>query len=469
MKKIKEIFLYANWKNILFALIGSAILAFGTNYIYVNSNVPEGGIIGLCLIIEHFTGIHPSLSNIIITVFCYILAWRLMGTKYILNTSIATIGFSIFYAIFSMDSLDGLFPSLAEYPLLAALVGAIFVEVGTAITHRFGSAPSGEQALTMALVKRGDLNFGWVQFFRDFLVLSLAIFTYDDPADGIYPVIYAILIMTLLTPLTDYIVNAPKKASFTKRVEKSKSSWGGIIATGLIIATIMTAGTIYLTEVYPADTTAINKYVNENFKDTYTMTVDDENDMVVYTPDGDIKAGFIFYPGGKVDPTAYTPILAECASNGILCVTVEMPFNLAVFGINKGMDVIDAFPEVEKWYIGGHSLGGSMAASCVSTHPEFFEGIVLLASYSTIDVTSFRVLSVFGSEDQVMEKKNYDKYIENLPDKFSGRFVEVELKGGNHANFGIYGEQKGDGTATISNFEQIQKTADLIIDFILTE
>ena len=208
--KIKEIFLYANWKNILFSLLGSAILAFGTNYIYVNSDIPEGGMIGLCLIIEHFTGIHPSISNIVITLFCYALAWRLMGTRYILNTSVATIGFSVFYAIFSSEALNGLVPSMAQYPLLAAIVGAFFVEIGTAITHRYGSAPSGEQALTMAISKRGAINYGWIQFFRDFTVLSLFLFTYEDPTKGIYPVLYAILIMTLLTPISDYIATAPK-------------------------------------------------------------------------------------------------------------------------------------------------------------------------------------------------------------------------------------------------------------------
>ena len=161
--------------------------------------------------------------------------------------------------------------------------------------------------------------------------------------------------------------------------------------------------------------------------------------------------------------------MAECASQGILCVTVEMPFNLAVFGANKAMDVIEAFPEIDGWYIGGHSLGGSMAATCVSTHPEPFKGLVFLASYSNVDVSSFRVLSVYGTNDEVMKIKNYNKYMENLPDKFSGNLVEVELQGANHSYFGIYGDQRGDGTAEITNAEQIKQSAQLIISFILSE
>ena len=466
MNKIKEIFLYANWKNILFSLLGSLILAFGTHYIYVNSHIPEAGMIGMCLIIESLTGISVPVSIVVITVLCYILAWRLMGTRYILNTSVATIGFAVFYAIFSSDALTNLIPAI-EYPLLAALIGALLV--GTALTHRFGSAPSGEQALTMAIAKRGSFDFAWVQFIRDFLILSLSLLTYEDPADGIYNVIFAILIMTLLTPVTDFIVSAPKKVKMTKRIQKTKKSWIPIIGIGLVLALIMTATTIYLTDVYPANIVEINRYVSENVGDTYTITIDDDADMIIYTPKGKIKEGFIFYPGGKVDPESYTPLMAECASQGILCVTVEMPFNLAVFGINKAMDVIAAFPEIDSWYIGGHSLGGSMAATCATTYPEHFKGLIFLASYSTADVSSFRTLSVYGSNDEVMEEKNYIKYKENFPDKFSDNLVEVELRGGNHSYFGIYGDQRGDGKADITNEEQIKQSAQLIISFILSE
>lgn len=469
MKKIKEIFLYANWKNIFFALLGSAILAFGTNYIYANSNVPEGGMIGVCLIIEKLTGINAAFSNIVITVFCYALAWRLMGMKYILNTSVATIGFSVFYMIFSSKTFDGLIPSMAEYPLLAALVGAIFVEIGTGITHRYGSASSGEQALTMAIVKRGGFEFGWVQFIRDFLVLSLSIVTYEDPADGIYPVIYSILIMTLLTPVTDYIVNAPKKEKFTKRIENNRKGWSPVITVGLIIAIVMTATASFLNDFYPAKTKDISSYYNKYCPNGFTEIIKEEEDMAIYEPTGEIKAGLVFYPGAKVDFTAYAPLFAECARQGILCVVVEMPFNLAVFGINKGLDIPSQFPEVDTWYIGGHSLGGSMAASCAATHTEIFEGIVLLASYSTIDISDYRVLSVYGTRDEVMEKSNYDKYSQNLPDIFSDKLMQKEIVGGNHANFGMYGDQKGDGEATISREEQIQTTAAYIVSFILSQ
>lgn len=465
MKKIKEMFLYANWKNIFFALLGSAILAFGTNYIYANSHIPEGGMIGLCLIIEHFTGIHPSISNIVITLFCYLIAWRLMGTKYVLNTSVATIGFSVFYAIFSSPALDGLIPSMAQYPLLAALVGALFVEVGTGITHRYGSAPSGEQALTMAIVKRGALEFGWVQFFRDFTVLSLSIVTYTDKTQGLYSIIYAILIMTLTTPITDYIVNAPKKADFVKRVKRTKRSWGPIFIIGIILATIMTATTIYLNEVYNKSDKA-DSYVVEN------VTVEEiSNKLTVYKPNDEttIKAGLVFYPGGKVHPDAYAPLLKECASRGILCVSVKMPFNIAIFGINQGLDVPSLFPEIERWYIGGHNLGGAMGASCAANNKDIFEGVVLLGSYSTVDIKDHRVISILGSLDKIVGEKNYRFYSKNLPDEFSGNFSQVIIPGANHSYFGMYGLQSGDAEATITNELQIQTAAKAIAEFITSK
>ena len=198
----------------------------------------------------------------------------------------------------------------------------------------------------------------------------------------------------------------------------------------------------------------------------YNITVDDENDMIIYMPEKTIKAGFIFYPGGKVDPRAYTPLMVACANNGILCVVVEMPFNLAVFGINKADEVLERFSDIDTWYIGGHSLGGSMAASYASTTADRFDGIIFLASYSTIDVSSFNVLSVRGTEDLVMDYERYQKYKANLPTVASGKFYETTITGGNHSYFGTYGEQKGDGIAKITNEEQIAQAIKAITEFI---
>ena len=120
--------------------------------------------------------------------------------------------------------------------------------------------------------------------------------------------------------------------------------------------------------------------------------------------------------------------------------------------------------EVENWYIGGHSLGGSRAAAYLEKSMEDYDGLILLGSYSTADLSELNldVLSIYGSEDQVMNREKYDENKENL----SEDFVEIILDGGCHAYFGMYGEQEGDGTATITNEDQIYAASDAIIEFI---
>ena len=127
----------------------------------------------------------------------------------------------------------------------------------------------------------------------------------------------------------------------------------------------------------------------------------------------------------------------------------------------------EQFPEVTEWYIGGPSLGASMAAAYVADHREEYTGLILLGSYSTTDLsgTELSVLSVYGSEDRVLNKENYDESKANLP----AEFTEVILDGGCHAYFGMYGAQEGDGTPTLSNEEQIAATVDAVTEFLKEE
>ena len=117
-----------------------------------------------------------------------------------------------------------------------------------------------------------------------------------------------------------------------------------------------------------------------------------------------------------------------------------MPFNLAVFNINAAEKVINQFPEIEDWYIGGHSLGGAMAASFLEKNQDDIRGLILLAAYSTTDFsdTDIEILSIFGSEDKVL---NLEKYAEYKPN-FSKNTREFVIEGGNHAGFGFYGNQE---------------------------
>lgn len=450
LRKIKYYLSTINYKSLFFALLGSAIIAFGTYNIHANSNIPEGGIIGLSLIIDYYTGISPAISNLVINALCCILAWRLMGTRFMMNAAVASLGFSVFYAIF--EAFPPVIPVMTNYPLLAALFGATFIEVGTGISLRYGSAPSGEHALSMALVKRGGLDFGWVHFLRDFVVIVLSL-CYANA----YSVVYALLIMTVTTPLTEYIVKAPRKQKVKETIVQTRNSWIPKVVLGLTVVIILTGVTVYLNDYRHADNASIRAFSADGVSE---VTLDEG--VIAYVPEGEVKAGFVFYPGGKVEYTAYAPLLKACAQNGIVCVIIEMPYNLAIFGINKGTNVPSKFPEIENWYIGGHGLGGNMAANCAANH-DTFDGVILLGAYSSTDISDLRVLSVYGTNDGILNKNIYNNSKDNLPKDYK----EEVISGGNHAYFGMYSAQKGDGTSTITNVEQINITADYIAEFIL--
>ena len=229
----------------------------------------------------------------------------------------------------------------------------------------------------------------------------------------------------------------------------------------LILAILAGACAIYLGDYYRADPDAIGAFLPQG-----STWKEEPDGTVVFNPEGAAK-GLIFYPGGKVEHTAYIPLMQACAENGILCVLVEMPFRLAVFDISAADGIREEYPEIEDWYIGGHSLGGSMAASYVAAHTDDFAGLVLLGAYSTADLSEsgLAVLSVYGSEDKVMNRENYENNKSNLPTDFT----EVVIDGGCHANFGMYGTQNGDGTPSITNEKQIALTADAIVKMMHEE
>ncbi len=167
----------------------------------------------------------------------------------------------------------------------------------------------------------------------------------------------------------------------------------------------------------------------------------------------------IFYPGAKVEETAYAPLLHLLAKEGMDVCLVKMPFRLAFFGLNKADDLMPRYGYAN-WYIGGHSLGGAMAASYAANHEKQLTGVVLLAAYPTKKLgDSLAVTTVYGSEDRVLNMANLKAGDRFLPDNAAKHVIE----GGNHAQFGNYGEQNGDGKAVISAEEQQRQTVALIM------
>lgn len=192
---------------------------------------------------------------------------------------------------------------------------------------------------------------------------------------------------------------------------------------------------------------------------------ENQDGWLVFQPiDSEPSTGLIFYPGGRVDPRAYAPHAREIAGQGFTVVIVPMPLNLAFFGLNRADKVIAAFPDVETWALGGHSLGGAMAAEYLRANPEQVSGLVLWAAYpggnNDLSSVDLPILSVYASLDGLATLEDIAGSRARLP--LSTTFVEIS--GGNHAGFGWYGPQNGDGQATLSK----PKQQDLIVQATVT-
>lgn len=170
----------------------------------------------------------------------------------------------------------------------------------------------------------------------------------------------------------------------------------------------------------------------------------------------------VFYPGAKVDSEAYLPLMKKLAKNGIDCFLLNSPMRMAIFDMNAAEGIIEKY-DYETWLLSGHSMGGIAAASCAAENSDVVDGVVLLASYpNNVLGDDISLLSIYGTEDKVLEHDAYENAKENYPSNSQ----EVVIKGGNHAQFGNYGRQSGDGEATISREEQQDKTVSAILDFI---
>lgn len=212
----------------------------------------------------------------------------------------------------------------------------------------------------------------------------------------------------------------------------------------LLVLIIGVAFTLYVNDYYHAETDALKVLDGEN------ITV--SKDCITLKGNSDI--GIIFYPGAKVEAESYLPILSKLRDRGFTTVLVKMPFNMAIFNVNAADKIIKDNSDIKYWYIAGHSMGGAMASSYAAKNQEKVEGLILLGSYIYGDYPEERALTIYGSLNQSVEDKiNYTKNI-------------VEIEGGNHAQFGNYGFQKGDLEATISAVEQQDISVDAITTFI---
>lgn len=232
-----------------------------------------------------------------------------------------------------------------------------------------------------------------------------------------------------------------------------------LISMLLIVVLAFTGFFIYTLDYYRADETALSALTANQ-----GVFIQVNRNLISFKPSDSSDIGIIFYPGGKVEHTAYAPLCKELANNNNHVFLVKMPFNLAVFGIRRADDIINANPEITRWYIAGHSLGGAMASQYASENNQLIEGIILLGAYSSADLskTDTNMLSIYGSEDKILNQDSFIRTQSNNPPIA----IYHEIVGGNHAYFGSYGEQNGDGMASISPSEQRMETTEAILDFI---
>jgi hypothetical protein len=194
------------------------------------------------------------------------------------------------------------------------------------------------------------------------------------------------------------------------------------------------------------------------------------------------KTGLLFYPGGLVDPHAYIRILQGLAIEGYPVVIVKVSANLAITNANKAAACKVAFPEVERWVLSGHSLGGAVACIDINKAPSEYVGLILMASYSSesSDLSDWdgTVLSLFGEKDGLATPEKIRENesllptgitVENLIDMpynpTEGQTIYHQIDGGNHAQFGNYGVQDKDGIASITSAEQQTEVVDYISTF----
>ena len=222
----------------------------------------------------------------------------------------------------------------------------------------------------------------------------------------------------------------------------------------LLAVLVLATGAFYVYSLdYYRATPDVSTLIQTSTIDILTV---DNLTILQADPAASRSAGIIFYPGGKVESSAYLPLLVSLAEEGYTCVLVDMPFNLAVFDINAADKVFALLPEIERWTIAGHSLGGAMASRYASEHPDTLEGLIMLGAYPVSD-TALPSIAIYGSEDMILNQAELDGF-ENT----------VVIQGGNHAYFGNYGEQDGDGKASISREEQQEQTVSHLLSFLVS-
>jgi dienelactone hydrolase len=197
------------------------------------------------------------------------------------------------------------------------------------------------------------------------------------------------------------------------------------------------------------------------------VTVSTERWLVFEPVNFSKNVGFIIYPGGRVDYRSYAPLAHTIATEGFLTIIAPMPFNLAVFGANTANDIINSYPQITSWVVGGHSLGGTMAAQFAYENPSKIAGLILWTAYpasgTNLSKQSLLVTTIYGSDDGLVSSSQIQDSLKLLPPTT----IRVEIVGGNHAQFGWYGDQPGDKDAKITREKQQNQILNASLQLLL--
>ena len=244
-----------------------------------------------------------------------------------------------------------------------------------------------------------------------------------------------------------------RNAASEKKYNRIHPIW---IIPQVFVAVFIIAFLIYASFYFHADQTALDALRSDEIvkvsETEYGWFFDGPSEENVY----------IFYPGAKVEETAYAPLLHHLAENDMDVSLVKMPLRFAFLGINKAKPIIQN-GGYDHYYVGGHSLGGAMAAVYAANHGERIDGVIHFASYSTKELDDSMIeIVIYGTEDRIVNRKSIEEGRKIAPDQY----YEYTIEGGNHAQFGNYGIQPGDGNASISASEQQSEAIRLIEDTI---
>lgn len=256
----------------------------------------------------------------------------------------------------------------------------------------------------------------------------------------------------------------PTQTTVNQSNKQGKSSILKRILIGLVLILFLAVAGFVIWGSTPArpDATALQALVSDE-----RVTISEGKYWLQFSPANRTpNTALIFYPGAHVDYRAYSALMREIANGGYSVFLVKMPLNLAVLGVDRADAMIAAYPDIIQWYIGGHSLGGAMAAAYVYNNPVGIQGLVLWAAYpaenNDLSASGFPVLSIIANRDGLATLDKIKAAAPYLP----ADTMWVEIDGGNHAQFGSYGQQNRDLEATITEEEQHRQIVNATLMFL---